>query len=118
MIEVHDTIFVPTVPSTVGPLMAYARLIGGVGAYTFRFEIHDLDGQEIVLATEENLIEFGSAEEVVALTANYPSLDLTRLGPHDLVLFANDWDGARFTFRVVPYPDEEEGDGAQDDEDS
>jgi precorrin-6x reductase len=98
--------------------MAYALLSGGVGGYPLRFEIHDLASREIVTATPEALIEFGDAEEVLTVTANLLEIDLKRTGSHALVLFADDQDIARFTFRVIPYEDGEGDDGTQDDEET
>ncbi len=83
VIEVLDRIDMPDFPSTVGPVGAYARLVGGVGGYAFRFEIHDLEAGEIAIATPENLIEFGNAGEVVTLTARLPAFEVTGPGPHD-----------------------------------
>lgn len=118
VIEILDWIYVAGMPAAVGPLMAYAQLIGGIGGYAIRFEIHDLNANEIVATTEEGLIEFGDANAALILTASFPPLEFAGLGPHDLVVFADDQDIARSTFRVVPYQDEGGDDGAQDDEET
>jgi hypothetical protein len=52
------------------------------------------------------------------LTASFPPLEFVGLGPHDLVVFADDREIARSTFRVVPYQDEGGDNGAQDDEET
>jgi hypothetical protein len=114
VIEILDAIHVPEFPSTVGPVATYARLVGGVGGYAFRFEIHGLSAGEIALATSENLIEFANAEEVVTLTARLPAFEVNGPGPHYLVVFADDQDLGRFTFRVVPYQSEGGDNGTQD----
>ncbi len=118
VIEILDWIYVAGVPATVGPLMAYAQLIGGIGGYAIRFEIQDLNADEIVAATGESLIEFGDADAALILTASFPPLEFAGLGPHDLVVFADDREIARSTFRVVPYQDEGGDDGAQGDEET
>jgi hypothetical protein len=116
VIEILDTIFVPGLPSTLGPLMAYARLVGGVGGHACRFEIHDLDAEEVAAETPENLIEFGDADEVVTLIASLPPFEITGWGRHDLIMFVEDRDAGRFTIRVAPYQDDEGDHGAQEDE--
>jgi hypothetical protein len=100
----------------VGPAAAYARLVRGIGSYAFRFEIHDVNAGEIAIATPENLFEFGNVDEVVSLTARLPAFEVTGPGPHDLVVFADDHDVGRFTFRVIRSQDEEEANGAHDSE--
>jgi hypothetical protein len=79
---------------------------------------HDLNVDEIVAATGESLIEFGNADAALILTASFPPIEFTGLGPHDLVAFADDRDIARSTFRVVPYQDEGGDNDAQDDEET
>jgi hypothetical protein len=118
VIEILDWIDVTGVPATVGPLMAYVQLIGGIGGYAIRFEIHDLNANEIVAATGESLIEFGDADEALILTASLPPLEFAGLRPHDLVVFADDREIARSTFHVVPDQDEGGDNGAQDDEET
>ncbi len=113
VIEILDWIYVTGVPATVGPLMAYVQLIGGIGGYAIRFEIHDLNANEIVAATGESLIEFGNADAALILTASFPPLEFAGLGPHDLVVFADDREIARSTFHVVPYQDEGGDNGAR-----
>jgi hypothetical protein len=117
VIEILDTIHTADLPSTLGPMGTYARLVGGVGSYAFRFEIHGLVAREIVIATPESLIEFGNTDEVVTLTARLSAFEVTGAGPHDLVMFADHQDlRRRFTFRVISYPGEREDSGTQDTE--
>jgi hypothetical protein len=118
VVEILDGISATSVPFTVGPLMVYARLIGGTGGYAIRFEIHDLNANEIVAATGESLIEFGNTDAVLILTANFPPIELTGPGPYDLVAFVDDQDIARSTFHVVPDQGEDGNNGAQDDDES
>lgn len=119
VVEVQDTIPVWQVPTSVGPLMAYARFDGGIGGYTVRFEIQDREAQHVVAETKkENWIEFGSTDEVVTLTTNFPPFEIAGEGLYDLIATVDDLITGRFTFRVVFYQDEEGDDGAQDEEES
>ena len=111
---VVDTMSVWEYPFTVGPLEVYARLMGGVGSYAFRFEIHDLAASEIATATAEDVIEFRNAEEVVTLRAELPTFDVLRPGPLDLVLYADNRDIGHFTFHIVSYESEGEDDATQE----
>lgn len=101
LINTVDSFMVREFPGSAPEFSVFLELVDGVGRYTVVVEVHDLEQDAVLARSSEATLDWRDRLGRFKIIVPFARVAADHPGVYDLVVFANDEEVERQTFRVA-----------------